>query len=528
MALGIQSTPSPDAAGADSMQTADTPQRLHYMLSLVDHIPSMLAYWDRELHCCFANQAYRTWFGTDPDRLIGMHIKDLLGEALYTLNLPHIQAVLRGEAQHFERDVPSLDGQIRHSLITYLPDWQNGEVQGFFVQVTDVTVLKETEAALRLEIGERRHIETELQHREAELREAQRLAGVGSWEWDRQRDMVSWSEQMYRVLGRDPKLPAPTYQELKSIYPPQSLVQREAAIERALTTGEPYMLEVEFTRPDGTLGWLLTHGEAMRDAHGAIIGLRGTAQDVSERHEAEALRRARDLAEASSLLKAQFLSRASHELRTPLNGVLGFAQLLGLDGNLGPRQRAWVAQILDSGKQLLHLVDELLDLSVAEGGIMRLHTQRVDLHDALDAAIARVADRAARAQVTLVNRVPSLTPLYLQADPYRLTQIVGNLLSNAIKYNRPDGQVTISAQVVDDGIEFSVADTGLGMNAAQLARLFNPFDRLGAEASKTPGTGVGLALTKRLTEAMGGSLRVASQPDQGSTFTVKLPAATPP
>lgn len=489
------------------------------MRCLVDSLPSMLAYWDRDLRCRFANRAYLVWFGVDPDELLGRHIQELLGDELYALNRPYIEGALRGETQTFERAVPGPHGKLRQSLASYLPDWRDGEVVGFFVQVTEVTALKETEYALRREVAER-------QRTEAELREVQRLAGLGSWEWDCRREVMRWSQQMYRVFGRDSSQPPPTRDELQRYYPPHSRRLRDAAIEAALADGEPYALEVEFIREDGSTGWLLTRGEPVRDESGAIIGLRGAAQDVSERHEAEALRRERDQARASNEAKTEFLSRVSHELRTPLNAVIGFAQLLMMAPDTGNRQRSWAEQIARSGNDLLGMVEGLLDLSVAEHGAVDLRVADVDLHDVLESACAAARDRYAAAEVALRVRLPAGRPLRVRADRHRLEQVVAHLLSNACNFNRAGGHVAVSARADGASVAFSVEDTGCGMHARQLSSLFTPFDRLGAEDTTIPGSGLGLALTKRLVEAMAGSMAVVSQPEVGSTFTVRLPAAS--
>lgn len=146
----------------------------HHVRLLVDHVPSMLAYWDRDLRCRFANRAYETWFGVVPDSLVGTSIRELLGPQLFALNEPYIRAALNGEEQVFERVVPGPDGVKRHSLATYVPDLVDGEVMGFIAHVTEVTKLKDTEAALRSEVAQREHAYERLRISESSLREAQR------------------------------------------------------------------------------------------------------------------------------------------------------------------------------------------------------------------------------------------------------------------------------------------------------------------------------------------------------------------
>ncbi|HSC00628.1 MAG TPA: PAS domain-containing protein, partial [Burkholderiaceae bacterium] len=160
---------------------------------LVDLVPSMLAYWDRDQRCRFANRAYERWFGVDPKGLVGTTLADLLGSELYELNKPYIEAALRGEQQVFERVVPGPRGVKRQSLATYIPDVVDGEVVGFVAYVTDVTALKRVQELLHSEIEQREHAYELLRRSESALREAQRVGRIGSWEWEVATDSMTWS-----------------------------------------------------------------------------------------------------------------------------------------------------------------------------------------------------------------------------------------------------------------------------------------------------------------------------------------------
>jgi len=505
-----------DTSGRDSA---------YYMRRLVDHLPSMVAYWDRDLCCRFANQAYERWFGVDPDGLVGTSLRDLLGPELFALNEPYMRGALRGEEQQFERVVPCPGGVKRHSLATYVPDIVNGEVMGFMAHVTETTRLKETEAALRAEVAERTRSNALLRSSEAALREAQRLGQLGSWEWEVATDITTWSAELYEIFGCDPKLLPPRFAEAEQRYMPQSWAKLKSAVQMALDTGRPYVLELEYRRPGGGTGWIEARGEAVRDDSGRIVRLRGTALEITARHDAQEERLRRDLAEAASRNKTQLLSRASHELRTPLNAVLGFAQLCEIDPLLPAKHREWAGLIKRGGQHMLGLVEDMLDLSSAELGEMRMTRTELDLSELVRASLPPLALLAEQAGVRLLDRLPYEMPLRVQGDPRRVRQVVDNLLSNAIKYNRVGGSVTLSASGQGAMVELRVEDSGIGLSAAQLQRLFTPFDRLGAESSGIQGTGMGLALAKKLVEMMGGAIRVESQPGSGSVFTVALPAA---
>ncbi|WP_051243459.1 sensor histidine kinase [Azohydromonas australica] len=240
--------------------------------------------------------------------------------------------------------------------------------------------------------------------------------------------------------------------------------------------------------------------------------------------EAEQARAAQALSEAANRQKSVFMARVSHELRTPLNAILGFTELLTRLTPLEPRQREWVGHVSSAGQHLLALVNDLLDISRIESGTMELQLGTVDVAELLTAAARDLDALAQRQEVTVRVEAPPAQADCVRADATRLRQVMQNLLSNAIKYNRPGGQVRLRAQPAGNAdVELVVEDDGLGMDETQLAQLFQPFNRLGRERSRIEGTGIGLALTKSLVEAMHGSINVHSQPGAGSRFAVRLP-----
>ena len=235
--------------------------------------------------------------------------------------------------------------------------------------------------------------------------------------------------------------------------------------------------------------------------------LYGTARDVSDRKLAEeAAEAARAEAERANLAKSEFLSRMSHELRTPLNAVIGFGQLLELD-ELDPSQCESVEQILKAGRHLLQLINEVLDISRIESGTMSISLEPVHL----------AADPGELAEV------------HVLADQQRLRQVLINLLSNAIKYNRRGGEASVRCEMLPAGrVAVAIADTGPGISAEMLERLFDAFDRLGAERTTIEGTGLGLAVSRGLMEAMGGTIKASSQPEAGTTMRIELDRAQAP
>jgi len=265
-----------------------------------------------------------------------------------------------------------------------------------------------------------------------------------------------------------------------------------------------------------------------RDETGKVVGGSTIARDVSERKRSEEEREAaREAADRASRAKSEFLSRMSHELRTPMNAVLGFAQLLELD-HLSPEQHEATGEILKAGRHLLELIDEVLDIARIEAGKLRLSLEPVDVVAVAEESISLLTPLARQESVTLsMQKQDTSDAVFVVADRQRLKQVLLNLISNGIKYNRKDGTVHVSIESAESGsrIKIDVTDSGRGIPAERIEQLFSPFERLGAEETGIEGTGLGLALTRPLAEAMGGALSVMSEAGTGSTFSVELASA---
>ncbi|HET7583878.1 MAG TPA: MHYT domain-containing protein [Gemmatimonadaceae bacterium] len=283
--------------------------------------------------------------------------------------------------------------------------------------------------------------------------------------------------------------------------------------------------EVRYRTKDGEPRWVEVHARATRNAAGTLIGTAGVIRDITDRRQAEiAQRAARETAEAASRAKSEFLSRMSHELRTPLNAILGFGQLMEMDATT-PDQRENTEHILKAGKHLLALINEALDITGIESGRLRLSAEPVDVAEIVKEVLELTRPLAAKHRITLAgDSCP--TERYAHADRQRLKQVLLNLVANAIKYNRDAGMVRVEClRSGTDRVRLTVTDTGPGIAPEMLTRLFTPFDRLGAEQTGVEGTGLGLALSKRLVEAMKGEIGVTTMRGAGSTFWVELPEA---
>jgi signal transduction histidine kinase/ActR/RegA family two-component response regulator len=257
------------------------------------------------------------------------------------------------------------------------------------------------------------------------------------------------------------------------------------------------------------------------DEIGRVAELHLVAEALLARRAAQ-LTAARDEAVRATQAKNTFLSSTSHELRTPLNAILGFAQLLQMS-DLSGDDVDGVERILSAGHHLLALINEIIDIARIESGDLSLSLEPVRVHSVIEEISQLMAPIAAERSIRIIQDCawPGLT---VQADRQRLSQVLVNLISNAVKYNRRDGSITISCQEEDaDHASIMVSDTGPGISPENIERIFNPFERLGAEQTAVEGTGIGLPLARALTEAMRGELTAASVLGQGSAFTIRLP-----
>lgn len=282
--------------------------------------------------------------------------------------------------------------------------------------------------------------------------------------------------------------------------------------------------ELTYICKDGSCFPAIISITALRDEYDKVIGylLIGTDNSVRKRVELE-LNDAVIAADKANRAKSDFLSSMSHELRTPLNAILGFAQLVETGTPAPtPAQKRNLDQILKAGWYLLELINEILDLALIESGRLSLTTESVSLDDVMLECRAMIEPQAQKRGLHM-SFPAYVTPYFVNADRTRLKQVLINLLFNAVKYNKPGGTVSVEyALVAPNSMRISVCDTGLGLSPEQLKQLFQPFNRLGKETSSEEGTGIGLVVTKRLVEMMGGRIGAESSLDVGSVFWVEL------
>ncbi len=366
-----------------------------------------------------------------------------------------------------------------------------------------------------------------LQTENARLAEVARQTSSGVLITDPERRVLWLNEGFTRLTGY-------TLADVYGRRPPEFLAGERTdrntleGIGERLREGLPVHTRIYFYRKDGTGFWDELRIEPLRDEQGRLIGFMGLNHDITALVEYEQeLERARAEAETAARLKAAFLANMSHEIRTPLNSILGFAELLDeqLAANGLEPLREFTGIIQRSGRRLLRLINDILELSRLEADRLVLQTEPCALHTIVEEAVAELQPQAAQKGLALVVRAEAVPPIL--GDPRRLHQIVTNLVANAIKYTE-QGEVRIELHEAtkDEArqVVLRVTDTGPGIDPNFLPHLFEPFQRAPSENDRSEGSGLGLAITKRLVEQMNGRITVESAPGKGATFTVTFPA----
>ncbi len=497
------------------------------------------------------------------------------------------------------------------------------------------------------DISERKEAENALEESRQRLLQAQQLANIGNWEADLRSGKLVWSDVIYDIFGLDKTRVELSVERFMQAVHPADLALVLESQKQAANTGRQDIVH-RILRPDGSVRYVHELATTLYDDNGAMTGLAGTVQDITELKQAEQdlmlfrqifesaeqgigvtdatghllysnqahdrihgyshqeifgkhftmffsdetltwatdaimeavgqgkgwhgllpvlqpdgtevmtkanvgfvpgddgtpqylfnimsdyteeLRRQQQLAEAkeaaerASQAKSEFLSSMSHELRTPMNAILGFAQILEYDDELGEEQHDSVYEIIKAGRHLLELINEVLDLAKIEAGSISLSLESVSLAELVDESLSLIAPVAQGKGIHISH--DDMGELQLRCDRTRFKQVLINLLSNAIKYNREGGSVQVELTTVgDEMVRITVADTGMGIPADNFDMLFQPFNRLSAEHSEIEGTGIGLSITRNLVEMMGGTIGVESERNVGSRFWVELPRAS--
>ena len=377
-----------------------------------------------------------------------------------------------------------------------------------------------------------RRVETrtdELSRAHARLAEAQRVAHVGSWEWEVSTGALWWSDELYRIYGV-PGGTTMTYDHFMRLVHVDDRATIGNAVRAALEERRPFAFEHRIVRPDGTERTLQAHGHVIVDAHGNVSRMLGTGHDITGRKRAEEERvqltreqAARREAEAANRAKDEFLAILSHELRTPLNAALGWAQMLRAGREDAASARRAAEAIWRNLNTQTRLVSDMLDTSHILLGTLRLHRVPVDIAVVTREAADMIRDSAAARGVRLDMHLPS-EPVLVHGDSGRLQQIIWNLLSNAAKFSREGGSIKVSVGTESGSVLLRVEDGGPGIAPEFLPHIFDRFRQADSSVTREHGgLGLGLAIARHLVEAHGGTITAANASNGGAIFTVRLP-----
>jgi PAS domain S-box-containing protein len=379
------------------------------------------------------------------------------------------------------------------------------------------------EASKKLE-----HKTLDLLRKQEQFEEAQKMAHLGSWEWDIQGNTIAWSDELFRIFGLKPGQFTPTSgSALKYTHHDDiELVNKMTA--SAYKDKIHISIDYRITQPSGVNRIVHEEIEPITDMEGKPVKMYGTLLDITERVDRQAELQEQELAKRVAIAKDQFLAVMSHELRTPLNSIIGFTKIL-LRDSMTQKQREQLQAVKSSSDILLALINDILDLSKNESGKIRIEETGLRLKDLINTAVAGFELHFEEKKIKVAQQYDGSIPEILIKDPVRVEQIFINLLSNAIKFTTDGGVIDIQTKLLKKdeknvNLEFIISDTGIGIPADKLETIFEPFSQASRDTGKKyGGTGLGLSIVKRLVELMGGTISVKSEVNQGTVFTFILP-----
>ncbi|NNU16511.1 PAS domain S-box protein [Parvularcula sp. ZS-1/3] len=458
------------------------------------------------------NSKAASLLGLEREHSIGNHVKSLHPDSAIPAAKAALGEVMAGREVSIETEFLSASGEpFAAELTARQVDTEAGPLVHGVVR----------------DISERKQHEAERDRYEKLLAHAQRLAQVGSFEWEIKSGTFFWSPATYEIFGLDAEKPAPTTEEFTALLHPEDLARLEPEVRAAVATGTDQEVTHRVILHDGSIKTVETRIQTLRSPNGTPYRLVGTIQDITKVAEAnQALTEAKEAAEAASIAKTQFLASMSHEMRTPLNGVIGLLDLLG-ETALTEVQTKYLEQAAASADSLLTLLSDLLDLSRIEAGEIEIERKPILTRDFIDQSVSVIKATFADRQPTIDVRISPTTPDAIEGDAARLRQVLVNLLSNAVKFT-PSGEVKVEVDYdpAASSLQLDVIDRGIGIAEDVLPRLFDRFVQAHTGLSRRyDGAGLGLAICRDLCRAMGGDISASSTLGEGSRFSVSVPAA---
>ncbi len=461
-----------------------------------------------------ANRKLLTMVGYSFEELQQMTFADITYEADVEKNLTQYRKILNREITQYtmEKRYIRKDGTLLWVNISVSGIWkEDGKLNFIMAVIEDISERKRTEAAL-IESEER-------------FRTMADSSPVMIWVAGENGEIYYWNQTWLDFVGR------PLAEEIPDgwkthLHPEDGPICYEG-YSQALRERRPFMTETRVKRFDGDYRWLITTGVPLFSANGQFTGFVGSCVDITE------IKQAKETAETANKRKSQFLATMSHELRTPLNSVIGYSEMI-LKGmaNTPEKQQKYATAISYSGRHLLDMVNDILDISKIEAGKLQISVEPIDVRPFVGNVEKVLYQLAQKKQVTLkFNIHPDVT--CIEADPARLRQILINLINNAIKFNKAHGRVDVTLnKIMSQGtawLQCEIHDTGKGIPEDKMHELFTDFYQVDNSTSRIhEGSGLGLALTRRLVELQGGTISAVSRDGQGSTFTFHIPMRVTP
>lgn len=501
--IELEGEPCVLSIAVDITERKKAEEALRLSSEILQRVNSLVLVSNKEGQITYASPSVKRTLGYEPEDLIGdgwWHVSTS-GSSETELEIMRLTNAARSEDaaywEPYERMVRDSAGEL-HCILWHDARGPDDQVIGVGHDIT-----------------ERKRLESEREHLFSVSADMMSIAGFDGY-------FKSVNPAFETTLGisRAELLSKPS---LEFVHPDDRAAT--LAARESLSTGTASIsLDNRYLCGDGSYKWLSWNSVSVVE-EGLVYAV---ARDITERLQVEAAYRAKDTAEATNLAKSEFLSRMSHELRTPLNAIIGFSQLLEMD-DLNPDQMESVELVHKAGRHLLDLINEVLDISRIEAGHMSLSPEPISVADVLTECLDLMKPLAAERNIMLAADKALQCNFYVLADRQRLKQIILNFLSNAVKYNQVGGSVWLSCEEAKQSrVRIAVSDTGAGITHGKLEKLFTAFERLDADQTGVEGTGLGLALSKRLAEMMGGDTGVESVVGQGSTFWVQLPQASEP
>jgi len=470
--------------------------------AIFDHSPNAIVVKNLDGEFLLTNRQFQQAFGLEDEDLRGKTDFDVLppvdAERHRVIDATAIEA--GGPVTHEET------GRMRGMVLTYLETVfplrdEFGQTFGVCWIGTEISDIKRAEQAL--------------ERTAADLKEAQRVAHIGSWIWNLRTQMAEWSEELFRIHGLDPSGPAPNYRgEFQKLLTPESRIALGDALENLEEGGDPYELDLEVVRPDGAHRWVAVRGEPIKDESGELVAIRGTSQDITQLKQLQRM-------------KEEWMSVIAHDLRQPIGVIKMSAELLPdlHRGAMSQDEGVITERIRSAVKGLARMVDDLLDMSRIEAHRLSLERAWVDPCAVVRQSLAGLSHVTGTSHVS-VSEGEHVSRVFV--DLVRFEQIFGNLISNAVKHGEKGGDINVRVSQLGADVEIAVTNQGKGIKPEDVPRLFSRFGRSStAQGAATPGLGLGLYIAKGLVEAHGGRMWVDSIPGRTTTFHFTLPGKAP-